>query len=687
MVIITLALMLTPGEPALGQSLPTIEFESTNVSVDEPDQSPYRANVTLTVKLNPASTQNASVRYRTADTTAKTAERDYNSATGTLYFNPGTTERTITITVLNDTTVESSERFGVELFQPNAAVLNSSRDKANITIQDDDHSAPYNLIAPATVRENQGTFTVVVERASTPIVDKIAELYVDHLPGTASSGTHYRPISQRLTFNKGETKKTFQVEVINNTTDHPDKSFSIRMAHNGADDDQIILGTTLVTVTIQDEDPATPTNLEMTHQTTDKDLDHVAVLQWDYSDAEGYLLESRDGTTGPWNCVVAGTYSSREPTGISTVSTTRGGPMGASEDWHFRVRNFTSQQFSHAGEATCNQDADYGYIFGATDGHGYNLSPADTLGPVAIPEIDPTVAPDQAPTGLTIAAGAKHRDVQISWDPPPEESNVTGFALYRKWKGLTGTPQLCLYWSTKSSELITSYQDTHVAAYDDSDNKNKYEYRVYPLNDAVPKNLSAPGGCDDYRPTSVPSAMVTATLALSPDITKNSDGDLEYASPPAPLGLNLEPRIRGYRNDISAIRATWNDVDNAPGYKVRWRESGETDWREQGRSRTLEPNANACTEGDNPGTIISTLNDGRVWCVRENGKLLVTSVTPWPQMFNSGPGKPNDNIASTHKGFGFLKNSVQHEVQVATCTDQSCDSAGAWSPSRYAYSR
>ena len=190
------------------------------------------------------------------------------------------------------------------------------------------------------------------------------------------------------------------------------------LLRNAADDDQIIIGVTEVTVTIQDDDPATPTNLEIVENRTDPGLGHVAVLQWDYSDAQGYLLESRDGASGPWNCIVAGTYSSREPTGTSTVSTTRGGAMAASEDWHFQVRSFNSEEFSYPGEATCDSSAEYGYIFSTVDDQGYNLSPADTLGPVAIPAIDPTVRPTWQPTGLTIAAGAKHRDVQISWDDP-----------------------------------------------------------------------------------------------------------------------------------------------------------------------------------------------------------------------------------------------------------------------------
>ena len=525
-ILMMLTLMTASVSPALGQSLPTIGFELINVTVDEPDQSPYRANAVLTVQLSQASSQNVSVRYRTIDITAEAAERDYNAASGTLYFSLGTTERTINVTVLNDTTVENSERFRVELSQPSGAVLNSSLDQANVLIRDDDESAPYNLTAPATVREGQDTFTVVVETARSPFVDKNVDLNVYAIQGTARAGTHYENVNENMSFDRGKTRKEFQVTLIDNQNDHANKAFTLRLQRTeiSLTDEQIILGTTEVSITILDDDPATPTNLEMISQTTDDHLGHVAVLQWDYSDAEGYLLESRDGASGAWNCIVAGTYSSREPAGASTVSTTRGGPMAASENWRFRVRNFTSEEFSYPGEATCDEDADYGYIFSTVDQQGYNLSPEDTLGPVAIPAIDPTVAPDQAPTGLTIAAGAKHRDVTISWDEPPAGSNVTGFALYRKWQGHTDAPHLCLYWSTKSSEFITSYRDYAIAAYETADNKNKYTYTVYPLNDAVNSNPGSPSGCDSYRPTSVPSASVTAPLALSTTIVANSDG-------------------------------------------------------------------------------------------------------------------------------------------------------------------
>ena len=87
-----------------------------------------------------------------------------------------------------------------------------------------------------------------------------------------------------------------------------------------------------------------PANLEMSYYLGDEDGGYVAVLEWDHpADAEGYVLESHDGTSSPWNCVVAGSYAPDSPAGASTISTTRGGWMDGSDKWHFRVRLFNSQ--------------------------------------------------------------------------------------------------------------------------------------------------------------------------------------------------------------------------------------------------------------------------------------------------------------------------------------------------------
>ena len=646
--LMVLALLTLSGNQAQAQSLPSLEFTANNIPVDEPDQSPHRVSVVFTVQLSQASNDTVTVRYRTVDVTAEAGEGDYAWAGGALTFSPGITERTITVTVLDDTVVEQSERFWVELFEPSNAVLGLN-EYAQVYIADHDESAPYNLIAPATVLEGQGSFTAVIETANSPVVDLDFRFSVIDLPGggTAIAGVHYQDVSLTPRFTPGQTRHEFTVDLIDDDNDSPDRTFELRLLRGAAaNHPRVILGTTEQVVTIIDDDPGMPANLEMTYLLGDEDQGYVAVLEWDYpADAEGYVLESQDGTGGDWNCVVAGSYAPGHPGGSSVISTTRGGWMDGSDEWRFRVRLFNSQPLSHADEVTCGATADYGYIFSAAPNEGYNLSQPITIGPLEIPAADPDAPPNEAPTGLAITAGAKHRDVEITWDAPPADSNVTGFALYRQWRGHQDAPNLCLYWHTNSTN-ITSYQDGHIAAYDSASNRNQYIYTLYPLNENVP--VTPGGGCDDDEPTSVPSASATATLAVDTRITPNADGDLEYLNPPAPTGITLTPRLYRYHNQLSHIKIRWEDVDDAPGYRVRYRKEGDTAWRE----RTSQPRA----------------------------------ADPWPNMHNAGPGAPNYNLARAKSSIIKLDNDERYEVQVATCTDTSCDATGPWSASQYATS-
>ena len=645
--------LLTPsGNHAQAQSLPSLEFAPPrSIPVDEPDQSPHRVNAVFTVQLSQASGDTVTVRFRTVDHTAEAGEGDYAWAGGTLTFSPGITERTITVTVLDDTVVEQSERFTLELFEPSNAVLGANH-LAQVTILDYDESAPYNLIAPATVLEGQGSFTAVIETAHTPLVDAEVTFYVYDEPGTARPGTHYQDVSVFPELDAGTTRRRFTVDLIDNDSDGADRSFTLRMEFSRStlsNDSRVILGTTEQTVTIIDDDPGMPANLEMTYLLGDEDQGYVAVLEWDYpADAEGYLLESRDGTGGDWNCVVAGSYVPGHPGGSSVISTTRGGWMDASDEWHFRVRLFNSQPLSHADEVTCGETADYGYIFSTAPNEGYNLSQPITIGPLAIPASDPDAPPDRAPTGLAITAGAKHRDVEITWDAPPADSNTTGFALYRKWRGHQDAAKLCLLWDPNPIAARTSYRDRSIAAYDTTGNKNQYIYTLYPLNDDVPATVGSPNGCDDYEPTSLPSASVTATLAVSTKITPNADGDLEYLNPPAPTGITLTPRLYPYHSQRSHIKIRWEDLDNAPGYRVHYRKDGDTAWQQ----RASQPRA----------------------------------ADPWPNMHNAGPGARNYNLARAKSSIVKLDSNERYEVQVATCTDTSCDTTGPWSASQYATS-
>jgi len=72
------------------------------------------ANAVFTVKLAEASTDTVTVKYATADGTAK-AGSDYTAANGTLTFAPGETSKTVSVKVLSDSAADGTETFGLTL--------------------------------------------------------------------------------------------------------------------------------------------------------------------------------------------------------------------------------------------------------------------------------------------------------------------------------------------------------------------------------------------------------------------------------------------------------------------------------------------------------------------------------------------------------------------------------------------
>jgi thermitase len=91
----------------------------------------------FTVSLSSASTSTVSVRFGTANGTATAGSNsDYMNVSGTLTFNPGVTTRNVTVTVNNDTIVEPTEVFYVNLTNPSGGTIAVSRGTG--TILDDD---------------------------------------------------------------------------------------------------------------------------------------------------------------------------------------------------------------------------------------------------------------------------------------------------------------------------------------------------------------------------------------------------------------------------------------------------------------------------------------------------------------------------------------------------------------------
>jgi uncharacterized repeat protein (TIGR01451 family) len=110
---------------------PTITIDDTFTTEGNAGTTP----ATFTVSLSAASSFTVQVSYATADSSA-TAPADYQSASGTLSFPPGTLTQPVVVQVVGDSAIETDETFQVDLTAPVNATVGDSQGIG--TISDDD---------------------------------------------------------------------------------------------------------------------------------------------------------------------------------------------------------------------------------------------------------------------------------------------------------------------------------------------------------------------------------------------------------------------------------------------------------------------------------------------------------------------------------------------------------------------
>lgn len=123
---------VTFSATATQEVLPTVAFTTANQSVGE-----GVGTATLTARLSSASTQVVTVPYTVGGTASRPA--DYSITASPLTIPAGSTTGTITVTVVNDAVVESSETVVVTLGAPTNATLGAITGHT-LTITDNDVS-------------------------------------------------------------------------------------------------------------------------------------------------------------------------------------------------------------------------------------------------------------------------------------------------------------------------------------------------------------------------------------------------------------------------------------------------------------------------------------------------------------------------------------------------------------------
>lgn len=117
----------------VSSAVTTLQFSSLNYRVNE-----GRGEAIITVTRCGGVTDAVSVDYATSDGTA-TASSDYTATSGVLIFDAGdAAHKQFTISIIDDSEAEPDETVNITLSNPNGGAVLKTRDKAVLTITDND---------------------------------------------------------------------------------------------------------------------------------------------------------------------------------------------------------------------------------------------------------------------------------------------------------------------------------------------------------------------------------------------------------------------------------------------------------------------------------------------------------------------------------------------------------------------
>ena len=237
-------------------TLPVLSIDSP--SVNEGDTG--STDLTFTVTLSAAYSQDVTVTYADTLTGTATSGTDYTALSATtLTITAGTTSQTFNVSVQGDTTAELDETVVITLGNPtNATVSTAPRTGTGTgTITDDD---TLSISSPFVDEGDSGSANLVftVSLGGTKAA-AVTVNYADAGTGTATSGTDYTAVTAgTLTIAAGATSGTITVLVTGDTTVEPDETVVIALTNaSGAG---LLPTTSTGTGTIRDDDTSgTPT--------------------------------------------------------------------------------------------------------------------------------------------------------------------------------------------------------------------------------------------------------------------------------------------------------------------------------------------------------------------------------------------------------------------------------------------
>ena len=204
----------------------------------------------FTVRLAPVSGRIVTVDYATRDGSAA-AGSDYESAVGTLTFPPGSTTRTIDVSVTDDQVHEGDEALTLVLSNPRNATLAGGGDTLTATgVIADDGPLPRVSIEDASGSEGSDALRFPVRLV--PASAREVTVRYATADGSATANEDYAPASGTLSFPAGTTERTLAVAIVDDSLDEEDRE-TLQVTLNAPVNAE--LGVPAATGTVIDDDP------------------------------------------------------------------------------------------------------------------------------------------------------------------------------------------------------------------------------------------------------------------------------------------------------------------------------------------------------------------------------------------------------------------------------------------------
>ena len=185
----------------------------------------------FSVRLDKPSGLEVCVNYATADRAAgdgaATAGADYRTVSGRVCLTAGELSETVVVRTVEDRLYEGTERFDLELSNPDGATLAADGATAAGSILDDD---PRPRVRVFDASADEGDPVRFVLRLDAPS-GREATALVRTVDGTATAGADYRPARrfERVSFPTGETDIVFSVASLEDDVVEGDEQFQLRL--------------------------------------------------------------------------------------------------------------------------------------------------------------------------------------------------------------------------------------------------------------------------------------------------------------------------------------------------------------------------------------------------------------------------------------------------------------------------